>query len=124
MFRICRRRCALAITLAALAGSLSFWHAPPATAQWEWTERCFKKADLDVLQPLIQHLLREARPGTSVPWCSTTGREGHVFLVEGGEQAGKTTATIRITIKHAKHEQDWFVFRYRHDPARGWGIVG
>ena len=98
--------------------------AAPAPAAWDWARHCFKAADLDVLHPIIQQLLKQAAVGTRQPWCSTTGREGYVYLLAGGERAGATTATVRITtVDHGK-ERVQFVFRYRKDPARGWGIVG
>ena len=97
---------------------------PPAKADWEWAQRCVKKADLDVLQPLIQQMLKHATVGSSQPWCSTTGRQGFVHLVAGGERAGATTATIRITLTKTGGEKSWLVFLYRKDPARGWGVIG
>lgn len=96
----------------------------PAAASWDWALHCFKKPDIDVLHALIQTMLRKAPVGARAPWCSTTGRQGFVYLVSGGDMAGMTTATVRITTIEAGKERQRFVFRYRKDPARGWGVVG
>lgn len=96
----------------------------PAEAAWDWALHCFKKPDIDVLHGIIARMLKDASVGSRQPWCSTTGKQGFVYLVSGGEKAGSDIAVVRITKTDGKVERTWFVFRYRKDPVRGWGIVG
>jgi len=117
-------RTALAAIMIAMALGLGSVRPSPALADWQWARHCVKKADLDVLQPLIQQMLKHAAVGSRQPWCSATGRQGFVHLVAGGELAGATTATIRITLAKTGGEKSWLVFLYRKDPVRGWGVVG
>ena len=114
--------CAAVVAITGAAGAI--WSPAPAQAAWDWTRHCFKKADVDVLHGLVAKMLKEAPVGSRQSWCSTTGRQGFVYLVSGGEKAGAETATIRITTLDGRAERQWFVFRYRKDPVRGWGIVG
>jgi hypothetical protein len=108
----------------AIAGP-AFWPPVPAhAAAWDWATHCFKKPDIDVLHAVIQKMLKNDIVGARETWCSSTGRNGYVYLVEGGDRAGTATATVRITTVDAHGEQPQFTFHYRKDPARGWGVVG
>jgi len=106
------------------AAAIVLSRGAPAEAAWDWARHCFKKADIDVLHGVIAQMLKDAPAGSRQPWCSTTGRQGFVYLVSGGEKAGSDTAVVRITKVDAKAERTWFVFHYRKVPSRGWGIVG
>jgi len=116
-------RCPAYVVVFALAVAAG-WTPSTAAPLWECGANCVKKPDLEALQPVIQKLLRDARPGDQAPWRSSSGRSGNVHLVEGGEQVKETTAKVRITVAQGKSERDWFTFRYRRDPKRGWGVVG
>lgn len=112
-------------TLLALGVNGPGWIGQPAQASsWDWALHCFEKPDLDVLHGIVQQMLKTAPVGARQEWCSTSGRRGFVYLVAGGDMAGMTTATVRITLSENGVERPWFVFRYRKDPSRGWGIVG
>jgi len=97
---------------------------PVQASSWDWALHCFAKPDLDVLHAIVQQMLKNAPVGARQAWCSTSGKQGFVYLLAGGDAARMDTATIRITLAEGGAERQWFLFRYRKDPSRGWGIVG
>ena len=98
----------------------------PASAQspWSWATHGITRAEQETLHPLIQSMLREGRVGDVRDWRSADGKSGKVTLVDGGALAGSSEARVRITLIQHGRERPFLTFTYRHDPKRGWGIVG
>jgi hypothetical protein len=101
-------------------------HYAPLTAgePWAWAVQLLDGQDLATLHPLIEALLKDDAVGTRLAWHSPSGKAGNIYLESGGELAGLSEATVRITTETKGHETRLIVFRYRKDPEMGWGLVG
>ena len=110
------------IVLATLFAPLASANA--AEKPWAWATQDLDEKDLAALHPIIRQLLEDDPVGTRRAWQSASGKSGFVYLDKGGQLAGSTEGTVRITKEAAGREMRLFVFRYRKDPEMGWAIVG
>ncbi len=120
--RFPRRLTILAMTLLAMA--LSSIAPAVAGPPWAWAIQVLDARDQATVHPVIQDMLANDPVGTRREWHSPSGKNGYVYLDSGGEQAGSSEASVRITRETNGAEARLFVFRYRKDPKMGWGVIG